>query len=53
MKKNYSNPRVKFVLLDTSDIVCTSLGDNEAGYGGDGTGKQMGAKQRDNNIWDE
>ena len=38
MKKNYSNPRVKIVRLDTSDIVCTSPGDNEAGYGGVGTG---------------
>ena len=52
MKKNYSNPRLKFVLLDTSDIVCTSPGDNQAGYGGIEDGGTAGAKQR-TNIWDE
>lgn len=52
MKKNYSTPEIMLVLLDKSDIVCTSPGDNEAGYGGNGTGKNMSAKQRDN-IWDE
>lgn len=51
MKKYYSNPKFKLVTLDSNDIVCASpLGDNQAGYGGDGTGKSMSSKQR-GGIW--
>ena len=53
MKKNYSTPEFMLVALDSNDLICTSpLQDNQTGFGGDGSGKQINAKQRDN-IWDE
>ena len=51
MKKNYSNPKFKLVILDSNDIVCISGPE----YGGNTTGDvtRTDAKQRNNNIWDE
>ena len=49
MKKNYSNPKFKLVLLEPNDIVCDSI--MEMGEG-EGT-KRTEAKQRGNNIWGE
>ena len=46
MKKNYSNPKFKLVLLEPNDIVCDSLTD-----GGIQDGVELNAKRRDNSIW--
>ena len=56
MKKNYSNPKFKLVLLDSNDLICTSdpVGESDLSMGGITTGSDVaGAKRRDNNIWDE
>ena len=49
MKKNYSNPKFKIVLLDSNDIVCASDSIDVADQ--DISGVNAGAKRRDNNIW--
>ena len=53
MKKNYSNPKFKFVLLDSNDLICTS-NDGEGGWTGitNANDGQADAKRRPD-IWDE
>ena len=50
MKKNYSTPKCKLVLLDSNDIVCISGPE----YGGETNNNvsSTDAKRR-NDIWDE
>lgn len=47
MKKNYSNPKFKLVLLEPNDIVCDSLTMGE----GEGTRRAEANQRRGSNIW--
>ena len=53
MKKNYSNPKFKLVLLDSNDIVCTSdlRRNNDVANGNDPNGGADAKRRPD--IWDE
>ena len=49
MKKNYSTPKIKHVILEPSDIVCDSLN-----RGQDLEGNEYEAQgKRFNGIWDD
>ena len=50
MKKNYSDPKFKLVILDTNDIVCASDPDS-IGFSSDTAGG-VEAKKR-GGIWEE
>lgn len=47
MKKNYSTPKIKHVILEPSDIVCESLTQ------GEGPGTRKAEAKRYNGIWEE
>ena len=53
MKKNYSNPKFKLVLLDSNDLICTS-NDGEGGFTNvtRQDSNSADAKRR-TDIWDE
>ena len=50
MKKQYANPTVKVVFIEDADIVTESP---QVTIGEDVSDVSAGAKQRNNNIWDE
>lgn len=55
MKKEYNNPRLQLVYVDTNDLVCSSPGsvfDGNTMGNGDGTG-DAAARSRNNPIWDD
>ena len=47
MKKNYSTPKIKHVILEPSDIVC------ESRPIGEGEGTKKAEAKRFNGIWEE
>ncbi len=49
MKKQYANPTLKVVFIEDADIVTESV----LTIGEDVNNVSAGAKQRNNNIWDE
>lgn len=51
MKKNYSNPKFKLVLLDSNDLICTSGDGPDFGGTTSEDVNKTDAKRR--NIWDE
>ena len=48
MKKNYSNPKFKLVILDSNDLICTS--ESIGGFQGEQDNVEL-AKRRGSNIW--
>jgi len=51
MKKNYINPQICIVKLNTANVISTS-GDN-MGYAGKSTGGRAEGRSRSGSIWDD
>ena len=53
MKKKYICPELTVVPMEETEVIATSVGDNQTSYGGRASGGDAEAPRHRGGIWDE